>query len=64
MVHGKAGQAKRVLSSIATLNKKQLPGDKLSLEHNVEAVKEGRFFDLLRTRKQLILQNLILCFAW
>ena len=64
MVHGKAGQAKKVLSSIATLNKKQLPGDKLLLEHNEEAVKEGGFFDLLRTRKQLILQNLILCFAW
>lgn len=63
MVHGKAEEAKKVLLSVATLNKKQLPGDKLSLEHNEEAVKEGGCFDLLRTRK-LILQSLILWFVW
>jgi len=63
MVHGKASEAEKVLSSIATLNKKQLLGDKLSLEHNEEAVKEGGFFDLLRTRKQLF-KTVILCFAW
>lgn len=63
MVHGKADEAKKVLLSVATLNKKQLPGDKLSLEHNEEAVKEGGCFDLLRTRK-LILQSLILWFVW
>lgn len=63
MVHGKAGEAERVLSSIATINKKRLPGDKLSLDHDEEAVKEGGFFDLLCPRKQLF-KTLILSFAW
>ena len=63
MVHGKASEAVKVLSSIATLNKKTLPDDKLSLEHDEEAVKEGGFVDLFRTRKQLF-KNLILWFAW
>lgn len=63
MVQGKAGEAEKVLSSIATLNKKQLPGDKLTLEHDEEAVKEGGCFDLVRTRKQLF-KTLILWFAW
>lgn len=63
MVHRKASEAERVLSSIATINKKRLPGDKLSLDHDEEAVKEGGFFDLLRPRKQLF-KTLILSFAW
>ena len=63
MVHGKAGEAEKVLSSIATINKKRLPGDKLSLEHHEEAVKEGGFFDLFRPRKQLF-KTVILWFAW
>ena len=63
MVHGKAGEAEKVLSSIATINKKQPPVDKLSLDHDEEAVKEGGFFDLLRPRKQLF-KTLILCFIW
>lgn len=63
MVHGKAGEVEKVLSSIATINKKQLPVDKLSLDHDEEAVKEGGFFDLLRPRKQLF-KTLILCFIW
>lgn len=62
MVHRKASEAERVLSSIATINKKRLPGDKLSLDHDEEAVKEGGF-DLLRPRKQLF-KTLILLFAW
>ena len=49
--------------SIAALNKTQLPGDKLMLEHNEEAVKEGGILDLVRTRKQLF-KTLILWFAW
>ncbi|KAJ7391892.1 hypothetical protein OS493_016188 [Desmophyllum pertusum] len=63
IVHNKADEAEKVFLSIAALNKTQLPGDKLMLEHNEEAVKEGGILDLVRTRKQLF-KTLILWFAW
>ena len=52
-----------MFSSIAALNKKPLPHDKLVLEQDKETEKEGGFFDLVRTRTQLF-KTLILWFAW
>lgn len=63
MVHNKADEAEKVFSSIAVLNKKQLPHENIALDYSEEAVKEGGFLDLLRTRTQLF-KTLILWFAW
>lgn len=53
-----------MFSLIATINKKQLPTEKLALAvNNHNAVEEGGFLDLVHTRIQLI-QTVILWFAW
>nr|XP_058965014.1 solute carrier family 22 member 15-like isoform X1 [Pocillopora verrucosa] len=64
IVHSRVGEARKVFSLIATINKKQLPTEKLALaENNHNAVEEGGFLDLVHTRIQLI-QTVILWFAW
>jgi len=63
IVHNKATEAEEVFSSIAALNKTQLPSEKLMLESNEEAVNEGGILDLVRTRAQLV-KMVILWFTW
>lgn len=63
IVHNKAEEAVKVFSSIASANNANLPDDKLHVEMREEAVNEGGFLDLFRTKTQCA-KTLILWLCW
>ncbi|XP_073237426.1 uncharacterized protein [Porites lutea] len=63
IVHNKAEEAVKVFSSIASANNANLPDDKLHVEMREQAVNEGGFLDLFRTKTQCV-KTLILWLCW